>query len=81
MATDSPNQPAFYTIHAQGVLDVSWTDRMSGMAITVSHDPDAPAITTLTGPLADQATLESVLTTLYTLGLPLLSVESSAIPT
>ena len=38
-------------------------------------EDDAPAITTLTGAVADQAALLGLLQQLYTLGLPLLLVR------
>ena len=66
---------ATYRIRVQGLLDPSWADRICGMAIVVSPESDASATTTLTGVLADQDALENVLTTLYNLGLPLLSVD------
>jgi hypothetical protein len=75
MSQSTVNEPAIYKIRAQGVLDRSWADRVEGMHIDALAEADAPAITTLTGPIADQAALENVLYTLYTLGLPLISVE------
>jgi len=51
--------PGNYRIRALGFLDESWSDRLSGMHITVR----------------DQAALAGVLNTLYELHLSLLSVE------
>ena len=65
-----------YVILAQGALESSYSDRMSGMVITVVATPDGPR-TTLTGVLIDQAALQGVLKTLYDLGLPVLSVTSA----
>ena len=45
------------------------------MTISVSDEDDAPATTTLTGTVADQAALLGLLQQLYTLGLPLLLVR------
>jgi len=64
-----------YRIRVQGTVDTSWADRMHGMTIVVSRELEPAATTTLTGVLADQNVLEDVLTTLYNLGLPLLSVD------
>ena len=69
------NQTAIYTIRVQGELDASWANRVEGMSIDVSLRPDTSPVTTLTGVVPNQEALESVLHTLYTLGLPLLSVE------
>ncbi len=75
MPNPPSDKPATYKIRAQGALDASWSDRMVGMTITVSPGPELPAVTTLTGTLPNQDALESVLHTLYNLGLPILSVE------
>ncbi|NIS54211.1 MAG: hypothetical protein GWN81_23885 [Phycisphaerae bacterium] len=58
-----------------GHLDERWSDWAGGMTITVeSRDDDSP-ISTLTGVVADQAALQSLLRRLYSLGLPLISVN------
>ena len=69
------DMPATYCIRLQGTLGQNWSERLGGMNITVSHEADDTAITTLTGPLVDQAALSGVLNCLYDLGLPLLLVE------
>ena len=70
------SMPAGYRIQVQGYLDGTWSDRLGDLTITVNSESvnEAPA-TTLTGRLRDQAELIGVLTTLYDLHLPLLSVE------
>lgn len=68
-------EPAIYQIRVQGALDASWSDRLGGMTIAVALEPDTPTVTTLTGVIPDQPALEEILTTLYNLGLPLVSVE------
>ncbi|HEY7034411.1 MAG TPA: hypothetical protein VH482_23950 [Thermomicrobiales bacterium] len=68
------NEPATYTIRVQGTLGADWSDRLGGLQITVSAARDNP-ITELVGRLPDQQALIGVLTSLYDLGLPLLSVE------
>jgi hypothetical protein len=65
-----------YIILVQGALESSYSDRLSGMAITVFEAPDGPC-TTLAGVLIDQTALQGVLKTLYDLGLPVLSVTSA----
>ena len=67
--------PATYRIRVIGYLDNSWSDRLSGLAITTSSQGDEPAVTTLHGEVIDQAALAGVLSSLYNLHLPLLSVE------
>jgi hypothetical protein len=67
-------RPATYQIKVPGHLDESWSDWAGNMTITVENGGDGPPITTLTGTL-DQAALQSVLRRLYSLGLPLISVN------
>jgi hypothetical protein len=74
----SLDQPAIYQIKVPGHLDEHWSDSFEGMTITVEKDTDAAPITTITGMVADQAALHGLLQQLYTLGLPLLSVNHVA---
>jgi hypothetical protein len=67
--------PATYKIRVKGYLDSSWSDRLSGLAISRSSQEDELVVTTLYGRLADQAALAGVLSSLYGLHLPILSVE------
>ena len=69
------DQPATYQIKVSGHLDESWSDWAGGMTITVENGDDGPPTTTLTGLVADQAALQSLLRRLYSLGLPLISVN------
>ena len=69
------DQPATYQIKVPGHLDASWSEWAGGMAITVESESDGPPVTTLTGTVADQAALQSLLRRLYSLGLPLISVN------
>jgi hypothetical protein len=66
---------AIYKIRIQGYLHESWADRMGGVTIQLENQPDEAPVTVLTGQFQDQAALVGVLSTLYDLGLPLLSVE------
>ncbi len=66
---------AVYRIRVQGRIRASWSDRLEGMTITVQTLETGPSVTTLVGELGDQASLVRVLSTLYELHLPVLSVE------
>ena len=68
------DQPATYQIKVPGHLNASWSDWAGGMTITVECSDDGPPTTTLTGTI-DQAALQSLLRRLYSLGLPLISVN------
>ena len=70
----SLDRPATYQIKVPGHLDESWSEWAGGMAITVESEGAGPPVTTLTG-IVDQAALQSLLRRLYSLGLPLLSVN------
>ena len=69
------DQPATYQIKVPGHLDESWSDWAGGMTITVESEGEGLPVTTLTGTVADQAALQSLLRRLYALGLPLISVN------
>ena len=69
------DQPATYQIKVPGHLDESWSEWAGGMAITVESEGAGPPVTTLTGTVVDQAALQSLLRRLYSLGLPLISVN------
>jgi hypothetical protein len=43
--------------------------------MTIAVESDGPPVTTLTGTIADQAALQGLLRWLYSLGLPLISVN------
>jgi hypothetical protein len=78
--TEKPNQrltldrPATYQIKVPGHIGPNWSDWIGGMTIAVDREGDTPPITTLTGPVVDQAALQGLLRRLYSLGLPLVSV-------
>ena len=55
------DQPATYQIQVQGWISERWADWFDDMTITVSDEDDAPAVTTLTGTVADQAALLGLL--------------------
>ena len=68
------DRPTTYQIRVPGELDESWSDWVAGMTITVEREGEDPPVTILTGTV-DQAALHAVLRRLYSLGLPLISVN------
>ena len=66
------DHPATYQISVQGMIDPDWSDRLSGMQISLVTKEAYPLVTTLTGELSDQASLLVVLNSLYELHLPFL---------
>ena len=69
------DRSATYQIKVPGELGEGWSDWAGGMTIEVENEGDGPPITTLTGTVADQAALQGLLRRLYSLGLPLISVN------
>ncbi len=70
------SQPAAYRVAFQGWTNVDWSDWLRGSSVDIRPStPDEPAITTLTGTVADQAALFGLLSRLRDLGLPLLLVQ------
>ena len=73
------DRPAVYQVKVPGHLDESWSDWAGGMKIEVKSEVDGQPVTTLTGAV-DQAALHGLLRRLYSLGLPLISVNCLACP-
>lgn len=69
------DKPAIYRIRVEGFLDESWSDRLNGMRIFRDENTRNKIVTILYGFLPDQPALSGVLTSLYDLGLTILSVE------
>ncbi len=69
------DQREIYEITVQGRLDESWSDWLEGLTITCESRPAGVAITTLRGPVADQAALQGILTRIWSLNLTVLSVS------
>lgn len=65
------DEPVVYRIEIQGHLDQRWSDTF-GMTIVVENDD--PPVSSLTGNV-DQAALHGVLRKIYSIGLPLISVQ------
>ena len=70
----SLDRPAVYQVKVPGHLDESWSDWAGGMKVELEIKDDGQPVTTLTGAV-DQAALHSLLRRLYSLGLPLISVD------
>jgi hypothetical protein len=68
------DRPATYEIKVPGHLDESWTEWDGRMSVKIEGENDGPPVTTLTG-IIDQAALQGLLRRLYSLGLPLISVN------
>jgi hypothetical protein len=66
-----PGHAPFYQIRLKGHLDREWADWFGGLTITLEEDGD----TLLSGLVADQAALHSLLRKVRDLGVPLLSVN------
>ena len=69
------DRPATYQIKVPGHLDQSWSEWTRKLTITEESDVDSLPVTTLTATV-DQAALQGLLRRLYSLGLPLISVNS-----
>ena len=66
-------RPTTYQIKVPGQLDESWSEYSDRMTISIDTCSDGTPITTLTGTL-DQAALHGLLSQLYAMGLPLISL-------
>ncbi len=68
-------QPAVYQISVLGILDKSWSSRMSNMQISLEKNLGSKNEYHLIGKLKDQAELNGILNTLYDLHLTILSIK------
>ncbi|MBN1583441.1 MAG: hypothetical protein JXA89_22215 [Anaerolineae bacterium] len=66
----SPDCTVTYQIQVEGQVDASWSDWFSGMSCAYGD-----GITTLIGPVVDQAALRGVLFKIWDLNLNLISVN------
>ena len=66
--------PEFYQVTVRGILDDTWSDWFNDMEIHVERTSGSPPITTLTGPVTDQARLRGVVSKLWDLNLTIVSV-------
>jgi hypothetical protein len=65
--------PTTYQIKVPGHLGERWSELSDGMMLSFDNLKDGTPITTLTGTL-DQAALHGLLSKLYAMGLPLMSI-------
>jgi len=68
------DQPITYQIKVPELLDEGWSDWEGEITVIGESNEDDLPITTLTGTF-DQAALQGFLRHLYSLGLPLISVQ------
>ena len=72
----SSDQPLSYEIRIRGELDGHWSTWFNGLTITLTYtSDDRSPITTLIGPVVDQAALRGILCKLWDLNLALISVR------
>lgn len=64
-----------YRIRVQGCLEEIWSDRLSGMKITMNMQDYQGPVTTLVGQVKDQSELIGVLNGIFELRMPLLSLD------
>jgi hypothetical protein len=69
--SDRPSQSAYYEIRVEGQLDSSWSEWFDGLGVT----PQKNGGTLIAGPIPDQAVLQGILTKVFNLRLPLVSVR------
>ena len=72
---DDLDRPAVYRIQVRGQLDEGWSGWFDGIEITVQGGGDGPAVTTLTGTVADQSALLGILQKIAYMNLVLISVN------
>jgi hypothetical protein len=63
-----------YQIKIQGELPESWSDWFNGLMVEAQTAANGSIITTLTGPIVDQAALHGILDTIRDLNLKLIAV-------
>ena len=68
-------KPAVYKIKVLGDLNVSWSERLGGLQISVERSGDKEPVSVLIGQMNDQSALSGVLNTLYENHLTIISVN------
>ena len=66
---------AHYRIRVSGAVNELWFDYYDNMAIEIEAGSGKRPVTTLTGCAVDQAALQGILSLLYNMHLPIVSVE------
>ena len=67
--------PANYRIAVKGRIEEFYSENLGGMHVTIQSHGDESKVTILTGEVKDQAELMGILSSIYELHLPILSVE------
>ena len=67
--------PARYRIRVHGVVEEVWFEYYEEMAVEIETVSMKRPLTTLTGRVSDQSALQGMLSLLYDMRLPLVSVE------
>ena len=67
-------RPSVYQIKVQGKINEQWSDWLEGVTISHDHTSKEAPVSTLSGPIVDQAALRGILNKLWDLNLALLSV-------
>ncbi len=68
-------KPAIYHIKVHGHLPNSWSEKLGGMQINLTHAENKSMISVLIGQINDQAALFGILNTLYESHLTIISVN------
>jgi hypothetical protein len=75
MNSSHDHPQAVYEIQVRGELDRGWEAWFNDLDVTLTYASDRSPVTTLTGPVADQAALRGMLCKLWDLNLTLISVR------
>ena len=68
--------PGTYRIAIKGRIEEFYSENLGGMHITIRSHRDGINVTILAGEVKDQAELMGILSSIYELHLPILSVEN-----
>lgn len=69
------SEPAIYQIKVQGQLDERWADWFNSLRVITNSADEDLTITTLTGPVTDQAALRGILNKIWDLNLTVYSLQ------
>ena len=72
------DQPAVYRIQVDGQIDERILDWFEDMTLSTETGADGKFVSSLVGPVADQAALHGLLSRIYTLGLLVIAVTRVA---
>jgi hypothetical protein len=73
----SQEKSTLYQIQVQGRIGDRWTHWFDTLTISFEHGRDGAPVTTLAGPVVDQADLRGILNKLWDLNLTLISVTTA----